>query len=126
MPNANRNRDALQFHVLKFDRHEEAAAFVAALSRVLNSPSGDIDELQNVEVWADTASVDGVRLFLSTCALRAAEAAFSPVRVSGNVSTESASRGNRLIIKGGVTPAWGLAEAEVELSDTTKDTSSTR
>jgi hypothetical protein len=45
---------------------------------------------------------------------------------SGNVSTESALRGHRLIIKGGVTPAWGLAEAEVELSDTTKDTSSTR
>ena len=51
--------DARQFHVLEFDRREEAAAFLAA---------------------------------------------------------ESASRGHRLIIKGGETPAWGLAEAELQLS----------
>jgi hypothetical protein len=105
-----------QFHVLEFDRREEAAAFVAALSRVLNSPRGDIYAGELVEVWADTASKEGVTLFLSEAALRATDAAFSPVRVSRRVSAESASRGHRLIIKGVETPAWGLAEAELQLS----------
>jgi hypothetical protein len=113
------------FHVLKFDRREEAAAFVAALSRVLNSPRADTLPLQNVQVWSDVASTKGVRLFLSDAALEAAESAFSPVRVDGSVGKESASRGHRLIIKGGVTPAWGLADAELQLSDTAKDTSNT-
>ena len=126
MPKANRSGEPLEFHVLKFDRREEAAAFVAALSRVLNSPHGDAYTLQNVEVWADTASTQHVSLFLSNAALEAAESAFSPVRVAGGVSRESASREHLLIIKGGVTPAWGLADAALQLSDTTKDTSSTQ
>jgi hypothetical protein len=115
-----RSEDALHFHVVEFDRREEAAAFVAALSRVLNSPRGDAYASRAVEVWVDTPSTASVRLFLSTAALDAAEAAFSPVRVGDSVSRESASRGHRLIIDGGVTPAWGLAEAESQLSDATK------
>ena len=60
------------FHVLNFDRREEAAAFVAALSRVLNSPRGDTLAFQNVEVWSEVASTKGVRLYLSDAALEAA------------------------------------------------------
>ena len=126
MPKTNGGGDRSQFHVLKFDRREEAAAFVAALSRVLNSPGADTYALQNVEVWADAASTQHVSLFLSDAALEAAESAFSPVRVSGTASKESASRADRLIIRGGVTPAWGLADAELQLSMRTKDTSSTK
>jgi hypothetical protein len=131
MPKANRggsktDGDALQFHVLEFDRRDEAAAFVAALSRVLNSPQGDTYAAESVEVWADTGSTGRVRLFLSASALRAAEVAFPPVMVGDSVSSETASRGHRLIIRGGETPAWGIADAELQLSDNAKNTSSTQ
>jgi hypothetical protein len=112
-----RNEHALQFHVVEFDRREEAAAFVAALSRVLNSPRGDTYAAQAVEVWADTGSRESIGLFLSDAALDAAESAFSPVRVGDSVSKESASRGSRLIIHGGVTAGWGIADAELQLSE---------
>ena len=130
MPKANRegarntrytSGDALQFHVVEFNQRNEAAAFVAALSRLLNSPRGGSYASRAVEVWADTASTEGVTLFLSDAALEAAESAFSPVRAGDKVSRESAARGHRLIIAGGVTAAWGVADAELQLADSTKD-----
>jgi hypothetical protein len=115
----SRSGDLLQFHVVKFDRREEAAAFLAAVSRVLNSPRVDTPALQHVEVWADGASSPGMRLLLTDAALEAAESAFSPVPVGGVVSRQSAPPNSQLIIKGGVTPAWGLADAEIQLSEIT-------
>ncbi len=117
----DRGEDGLQFQVVEFDRRQEAAAFVAALSRVLNSPRGDTYVPRAVEIWADTTSADSVRLFLSNAAVEVAESVFAPVRVGGTVNKESASRGHRLIIEGGVTPAWGLDEAEAQLSDATNE-----
>ena len=114
------HNSAVLFHFVEFDRREEAAAFVAALSRVLNSPRGDAYALTNVEVWIDDASTSGLALLLTDAALEAAEFAFSPVRVGGVISRDAASPGLRLVIKGGVTPAWGLADAEIQLSETTK------
>ena len=78
---------------------------------------------RSVEVWADTAPTDCMRLFLSDAAFRAAESALSPVSVTDLVSRESMPPGNRLIIKGGDAPAWGLAEAEHKLSDSANNTS---
>jgi len=45
------------------------------------------------------------------------------VSVTDLVSRESMPPGNRLIIKGGDAPAWGLAEAEHKLSDSANNTS---
>jgi hypothetical protein len=109
--------DALQFHIVDFNRRDEAAAFVAALSRVLSSPRGDSYAASRVEVWADVASTDRIRLFLSDGAFAIADSAFSPVPVTGTATGDPGAHGHRLIIKGGETPAWGLAEANLRLSD---------
>lgn len=41
-----------QFHVLEFDLRQEAAAFIAALSRFLYSPGAEAYDAEDVEVWA--------------------------------------------------------------------------
>jgi len=108
-----------KFHVMEFAHHDEAAAFVAALSRFLDSPkSGTGGSRQaKIEVWARSpVASEGVLLFLSDTALAAAEKAFSPVPVARTVKRESLPDECFLIIEGGVTPAWGAAEASARLS----------
>ena len=108
-----------KFHVLEFAHHDEAAAFVAALSRFLNSPkSGTGGSRQaKIEVWARSpVASEGVLLFLSDTALATAEKAFSLVPVARTVKRESLPDECFLIIEGGVTPAWGAAEASARLS----------
>jgi hypothetical protein len=109
-----------KFHVMEFAHHDEAAAFVAALSRFLNSPKsggGSGHRRSPVEVWARSpVASEGVLLFLSDAALKAAESAFSPVPVARTVKRESLPDECFLIIEGGVTPAWGAAEASARLS----------
>jgi N-acetylglutamate synthase-like GNAT family acetyltransferase len=108
------------FHVMEFAHHDEAAAFVAALSRFLESPDSGRGPGSGVEVWARSpVSSEGVRLFLSDEALAAAQTAFSPVPVRRTVRGDSLPDESFLIIEGGVTPAWGAAEASAKLSPTT-------
>jgi len=54
MPAPSLNRD---YHVLEFDSTTEAAAFVAALSRFLNSPVGStyVDSDGSVQVWSSVS-----------------------------------------------------------------------
>ncbi len=101
------------FHVMEFAHHEEAAAFVAALSRFLNSPSGSVRAGKHSlpEVWAESPASGAVRLFLSKGALAAAEAAFSPVPVGRKVKRESLPAESFLVIEGGKTPSWGATDA---------------
>lgn len=108
-----------EFHVIEFAHHDEAAAFVAALSRFLNSPSGGVSKkgASAVEVWARSpVKSEAVKLFLSDSALEEADAAFSPVPVARTVKRESLPDESFLIIEGGVTPAWGAAEASARLT----------
>lgn len=106
-----------QFHVLEFDRRQEAAAFIAALSRFLYSPRAEAHTAEDIEVWAlALPSGDGVRLYLSDGSLAAAEAEFSPVRLGGTIRGEAMPTGSFLMIKGGETPALGAAEAELRLT----------
>jgi hypothetical protein len=107
-----------KFHVMEFAHHDEAAAFVAALSRFLHSPAGIGDAQQSrIEVWARSpVAAEGVLLFLSDTALRAAKDAFSPVPIARTIKRESLPDESFLIIEGGVTPAWGAAEASARLS----------
>ena len=116
MPADSRPRE---FHVMEFAHHDEAAAFVAALSRFLDSPkSGTAAARQpTIEVWARSpVASEGVLLFLSTAARSAAEKAFSPVPIARTIKRESLPDECFLIIEGGVTPAWGAAEASARLS----------
>ena len=113
-----------EFHVMEFAHHDEAAAFVAALSRFLDSPQAGSAlagptslKRSSVEVWARSAvRAEGVRLFLSDKALEAAQSAFSPVPVVKIVQRGSLPDECFLIIEGGVTPAWGATEASARLS----------
>lgn len=108
-------RQSSGFHVMEFTHHDEAAAFVAALSRLLESPPSAAGR-QNVEVWARSpVASEGVRLFLSDEALAAAESGFAPVPVVGSVKRESLPDESFLIIDGGITPAWGAGDASAKL-----------
>ncbi|HEY1952456.1 MAG TPA: GNAT family N-acetyltransferase [Gemmatimonadaceae bacterium] len=113
-----RPAEAREFHVMEFEHHDEAAAFVAALSRLLESPAvahGESDKAE-IEVWARSpVASEGVRLFLSDDALAAAKAGFSPVPIARTIKRESLPDESFLIIEGGVTPAWGAAEASAKL-----------
>jgi hypothetical protein len=123
-----------EFHVMEFAHHDEAAAFVAALSRFLVSPrgAGHAESPQKalhkrsasgsrraapVEVWARSpVASEGVALFLSETALVAAKAAFSPVPIARTIRRAALPDESFLIIEGGVTPEWGAAEASARLS----------
>ena len=113
-------------HVMEFTHHEEAAAFVAALSRFLNSPTGTPYSTGEavVEVWAESPASGAVLLFLSKAALSAAESAFSPVRIERTVNSKALPAESFLLIDGGKTPSWGASDAAARLrrkhSDHTK------
>ena len=104
---------------MEFAHHDEAAAFVAALSRFLVSPRGGGSGGQRpaVEVWARSPiASEGVLLFLSDAAQTAADKAFSPVPIGRTIKRASLPDECFLIIEAGVTPAWGAAEASARLS----------
>jgi len=111
---------------MEFAHHDEAAAFVAALSRLLDSPKAGpppppphppAGRRSPVEVWARSAvAAEGVRLFLSDTALAIAKESFSPVPIVRTIKRASLPDDSFLIIEGGVSPAWGVAEASTRLS----------
>ena len=116
MPAPSLNRD---YHVLEFDSTSEAASFVAALSRFLNSPVGStyVDSDGSVQVWSYVSEPrpdrgEWVEVFLSPEALDAASAAFAPVRVSGVRRGDQLPVGCTLVVDGYHVPPWGLAEVE--------------
>jgi GNAT superfamily N-acetyltransferase len=108
-----------EFHVLEFDHHDEAASFVAALSRYVNSPSHRADEKEPLEVWARSpVHRESVKLFLNDGALTAAQAAFAPVPSHKTISRQSLPDESFLII-GDNTAAWGADEASARLTQRT-------
>lgn len=112
-PTTQKKSDA--FHVLEFDHHDEAAAFVAALSRFVSSP-GSAGDPESAEVWARSpVHRESVKLFLNDRALDAAQAAFSPVPSHKSV-TRQALPDECFLIIGDNTAAWGAAEASARLT----------
>ena len=102
------------FHVVRFALPVDAAAFVAALSRFLNSPqAGPTDQtIDAVEVWHGSAERDCVSLFLSDEALRLANDAFDSVPVNATVPFEGLPANRTIIVKGGQTGAMGMVDAQ--------------
>jgi hypothetical protein len=107
-----------EFNVVEVAHQEEAAAFVAALSRLLDSPAGRPFTTRQllVEVWAASPDSEPVLLFLSKTALAAAESAFSPVLVERTVNRTALPAGSFRVIEGGKTPPWGLHDAAARLA----------
>jgi hypothetical protein len=107
------------FHVVIFSRPVEAAAFVAALSRFLNSPqAGPVGRApEAVEVWhGSTERTDRVALYLSDEALRLANDAFPAAPVSGVIRFDALPANRTIVLKGGQTAAMGMVDAQDLLS----------
>jgi len=105
-----------EFHVLEFDHHDEAAAFVAALSRSINSPGNAAVSKQALEVWARSpVRQESVKLYLNDLALTAAQVAFPPLPTHKTVSRQSLPDECFLIIGDG-TGSWGTEEASARLT----------
>jgi hypothetical protein len=108
-----------EYHVLAFERTNEAAAFVAALARYLNSPAGAafVKAPATVEVWSYSPSEEKIEVYLSEGALAAVAAVFTPVPVIAKRRGAALPKDCVMIIGGGQRPAaWGLAEAERRLT----------
>ena len=102
----------LEYHALAFQRRNEAAAFVAALSRVLASPAYPVSTGAAPEVWLGTVGAESVTLYLNQAALVAARTTFDPVPVGGSVRGSLLAPTCHRLIGGGVGAAWGVNEAE--------------
>ena len=105
----------VEFHLVRFSGRTASAAFVAALSRYLDSPDGSVylEPPEPAEVWIDARICArlGGRL-PQRKRPRAARAAFAPVPVSGTVPGVALADGCILLIGSGRSPAWGMAEVE--------------
>ncbi|HJP60757.1 MAG TPA: GNAT family N-acetyltransferase [Gemmatimonadaceae bacterium] len=105
-----------EFHVLELDHHDEAAAFVAALSRFINSPGNAGASTKALEVWARSpVHQESVKLYLNDQALAAAQIAFGPLPSHKTVSRQLLPDECFLIIGDG-TGSWGAAEASARLT----------
>jgi hypothetical protein len=71
------------YHVIQFGRIDEAKAFAAALRRVLNGPRGHefLGAGESAEIWLSPS--EPIEIYLSSSALEAARAVFSPVPIAG-------------------------------------------
>ena len=68
------------YHRLPFDSSDDAAAFVAALSRFVNGPAGQMYRNVDppIEVWAEpTTGAPALTLYLSSAAVQATAAGFA-------------------------------------------------
>jgi len=101
---------------LAFNARSEAAAFVAALSRYLNSPASTLPNRSEARVWYRPGTPGGkVQLYLSDRALEATASVFSPVPDITAQLTDP-PQGSVLVLEGGTTPPLGLEEAEQRLT----------
>ncbi len=96
-----------------FDHQVEGAAFVAALSRFLNSPAGSpyLSGADAAEVRGQSPPGGGLELYLSDSALAAATAAFSPLPAVQAISFDALPETCAILIAGRTVP-WGLDQAQ--------------
>ncbi len=110
-------------HGLRFDTSREAAAFVAALSRVLAGPRRGA-AAPVPEVWcARHATGAPVEILLNDAALAAAESVFAPVPATRLVRGDTLASSDALVIGAGALEAWGVDEAERRLHAAATDDS---
>ncbi len=85
------SRGVTDYHIIRFERRIEAAALLAALSRFLNSPPGDLakSETNPVEIRGHANGLDGMDLYLNSAALAATMTAFSPLPKFASCSHEA-------------------------------------
>lgn len=103
---SSRAGEESRFFSLDLHRFDQAAGFVAALSRFLNYPEGERYRDSSIDVWSDG---DG-RLWLSQSAAAAATAAFG-TRIEDQARGSRPSTGAMLVLRGDLVQPLGLDEA---------------
>lgn len=100
---------------LGFERDLEAAAFVAALSRFLNSPAWEAGDpnLPLSEIWIDRNDPSGVAVYLNETTYRAAATAFGPFPPPDTGVLPASAE---IILRGVQPPAWGREQAGRQLA----------
>ncbi|MGI8497527.1 MAG: hypothetical protein ACR2OG_08105 [Gemmatimonadaceae bacterium] len=96
-----------RYHVVAFPQIDEAAAFIAAFSRFLASPTGGMDERTEgrSEIWVRADQSDGgLAIYLSDGALAAAARGFGPPPLAGEATPETVHATCTLVLSGGDTP----------------------
>jgi hypothetical protein len=110
--------DPIPCSALRFDRVDETAAFIGALTRFMHSPASDSARLMGeaVRVWS-VLPPDGrtTELYLNDAALAVSEATFSPLPSVVSCSSDEFPAGVSLVVNGLKTPPLGLAEAREHL-----------
>jgi hypothetical protein len=110
------------FQVLEFAKVDEAAAFIAALSRFLASPRGAqfLVPPEGVEIASRATQapgfVDVVEVYLSDAAWRAANAAFAPVPAARPRAREALPADRVVVVHGRTRVALGLEEVRRRLA----------
>ena len=107
-------RDA-PFHILDFDRPEEAAAFVAAFTRQLDAPRFQMpDDRDLIEVSSITHK--GVTLYLSDLALEMTKTVFATPPATREITNADLPKGRTLLIAGPVKKPLGLDDVLPKLA----------
>ncbi|HTG53235.1 MAG TPA: hypothetical protein VL980_00245 [Gemmatimonadaceae bacterium] len=110
-----RSMDDQTFHLMPFEHRGEAAAFVTAFSRFLDSPrgAGYLEPPGAVQIWSHAGASHGaIDVYLTADALAAATAAFAPVIGVATNPNVPLPEGSTLLIGAERAPSWGLEEAE--------------
>lgn len=100
----------LEYHSITFESIAEGAAFVAALSRVFNSPRTNPNTAA-IEVWS-SFSAPRVHIYLSDAAKNAAARTFAPFPPTRACNRADFAPAARVILRSDHLPAWGSEEAE--------------
>lgn len=105
------------YHAIAFTSPEEAAGFIAALSRKLGSPEASLDRESPgvVEVLARTTAT-AVEVYLSGPAFAAAHHAFSPLPESREINRNAIPLDRTLIIDGMNPVAMGMDDVAPRLA----------
>lgn len=124
MPDDRRRESALPndaYHRCGFPDRQQAAAFVAALSRFVRGPRGAPyrDATRGAIVWSRTRDdSDGVDLYLSDAALRATTDAFGEPAVLETVDRTALPAECALLFTS-TSPALGMEQADERLGGDT-------
>ena len=102
-------------YLLHFEQQTEAAAFIAALSRFVNSPAWEAGDpnLAVLELWTDCLHPAGMAVYMNEVTYQAAATAFAPLPP---IYTRPLPDSAEIILRGVHPPAWGREQAERQLT----------
>ncbi len=107
-----------KYHMLEFTNISEAAAFVAALSRFLSSPSGGkyLRPLAAAEVWShvdgEAGTIERIEIYMNGTAIEAEKDVFTRPSWVETLRGDQMPSDCVLLIGAGGGETWGMEEAQ--------------